>query len=374
MRGISRRTLLFFTEGELLVKTFLTAGMDKALYTSNRQSIDATNTKTAYTLAAVGLVGWALMVLFCYLNGDIPQMAYHSLFIGVLVLFWSLIPHSDEGMRGNGWRLPFMTALFYLYTVVYYTVIVPQHNPALLCACLSVLPVLTVDYYWRCALPGMVAVAAYIPLALLYCPPDECWLNIMHVTLALVLGVTMAHHSLTVRVSELVLRERLLGQRDTDGLTKVMNRRAAEERIRAVLAQSHTTSVMIMLDVDNFKRINDQYGHTYGDHVLEELSAVLRSSFRSSDIISRLGGDEFMVFAVAVPDEKWAQERAADVLKKLSQAELLGKGPARVSVSMGIVLTPKYGTGFDELYRKADHALYAAKRQGKNCYCVFGEA
>lgn len=355
------------------MKKFLTAGLDKSLYTSYRQSINAANAKTARILAAVGVVGWALMAAFCRISGDVPQMVYHCAFIGVLVLFWALVPSGGEDMRWRGRLLPLVTVLLYLYTVVYSTAIVPQHNPALLCACLSVLPVLTVDYYWRCALPGMAAAAAYVPLALLCCPPDERWLNVLQVLMALVLGVAMAYHTLTVRVSELVLRERLLGQRDTDGLTKVMNRRAAEERIRAVLAQSSVTSAMIMLDVDNFKTINDRHGHTYGDHVLEELSSMLRTNFRSSDIICRLGGDEFMVFAVAVPDDDWVRGRAEQVLKTLARAELLGKGPERVSVSMGVVLTPKYGTGFDELYRKADHALYAAKRKGKNRCCVFGE-
>ena len=129
---------------------------------------------------------------------------------------------------------------------------------------------------------------------------------------------------------------------------------------------------MIMVDIDNFKGINDTYGHGYGDKVLEMVAQLLRDNFRSTDLVCRMGGDEFLVFVVAVPEDNWIETKAANLLMRLADAPAPDGRDAVISISMGIVLSPRYGTEFDELYRKADHALYNAKRAGKNCYHLFG--
>lgn len=157
-----------------------------------------------------------------------------------------------------------------------------------------------------------------------------------------------------------------------DSLTGLYNKGAAEMLVcNSISARSKEPAVLMMMDVDNFKGINDTYGHPAGDLVLKKISEKLGSLFRESDIIGRVGGDEFIIFLPHVRDESMLQVKADAILagfRECFETELVHY---RVTCSIGAAVYPRDGEDYNGLIRKADIALYRAKREGKNQYRVY---
>ena len=154
-----------------------------------------------------------------------------------------------------------------------------------------------------------------------------------------------------------------------DLLTGLYNKRSFEEEVKNAIAlrREEDVSVLLILDFDNFKHVNDNYGHQVGDEVLKAFGNILVRAFRTKDIIGRIGGDEFMVFMPEMPANslKRSEEISAEILHEL---DILKIGDAEhFSCSIGIG-TDATGYDFKNLYLLADSALYESKRRGKACY------
>lgn len=165
-----------------------------------------------------------------------------------------------------------------------------------------------------------------------------------------------------------VLRE----QASRDSFTKLLNRGTMELRVEEALAHTGTQEeyAYIALDVDDFKQINDVYGHGAGDMLILALAKLLKETFGEENYVGRMGGDEFAVFIRDVKNRKKVCEMAECVRRGLhGEQHALGfhKEP---SVSIGIAFGPEAGTSFAELYHRADDALYKVKNQQKNGVAV----
>lgn len=175
---------------------------------------------------------------------------------------------------------------------------------------------------------------------------------------------------LALTVANLHLREKLHSQAIRDPLTGLFNRRYLEETLPREIARadrSGQTLGVFAIDVDHFKRFNDTFGHDAGDLVLRELGALLRASFRSSDVCARLGGEEFVVVLPDTDREKLIRgaERLGDAVRRLALVhhELpLGS----VTVSIGVAVFPYSGRNAEALLGVADAALYRAKNEGRD--------
>ena len=151
-----------------------------------------------------------------------------------------------------------------------------------------------------------------------------------------------------------------------DRMTMLLNRETTMRYIRRVLEENETEKhVLFMFDVDNFKHLNDTMGHQKGDEFLVELARGLKKSFRDSDIVGRVGGDEFFALMKNVPDTALVERKANELLSTIQEI-CAGYADIRLSGSIGIY--PENGKTLDELYGQADAALYQAKRKGKNQY------
>lgn len=160
----------------------------------------------------------------------------------------------------------------------------------------------------------------------------------------------------------------LLEKATTDSLTGLYNREETERLIneRQQLRYSDKVSAFVIFDLDDFKGINDSYGHDMGDRALRFFADKLRSTFRTQDVIGRIGGDEFIVFVTYMADEDFVQRKFACFAESMSKHRADDENMPYISCSAGYV-TAKEDDVFDTLYVRADKALYRAKTIGKNC-------
>lgn len=161
-------------------------------------------------------------------------------------------------------------------------------------------------------------------------------------------------------------------QSERDPLTDLMNRGYTESCINDYLQHGGNDGALLMIDVDNFKLVNDNLGHQAGDKVLQELGQSLETIFRSSDIVGRIGGDEFVVFMKGVSQREAAEKKAQQVNEAFHKAFFANSEVFWISASVGVVMVQSSTECFEELLSKADKAMYTQKRRGKNG-CVFYE-
>jgi diguanylate cyclase (GGDEF)-like protein len=180
--------------------------------------------------------------------------------------------------------------------------------------------------------------------------------------------------ALGVVVKSLFLMEETKQLALTDGLTGLYNRRHATKRLEEEIARARrngTGLCVAMCDVDHFKAINDEFGHSAGDRVLQQIATSLTDYVRRNDIVARWGGEEFLVIfsEIKLTAARIVAERLRGRLANTPQVE---GGPEKISVSIGLsMLRP--GVTADALIEQADQALYRAKARGRNRVEVAGE-
>lgn len=158
-----------------------------------------------------------------------------------------------------------------------------------------------------------------------------------------------------------------------DSMTRLLNRGTMEERIKEELeaVEEGQNYAYIALDLDNFKQINDMYGHWAGDSIIMGISNILREVYGNNARIGRMGGDEFAVFIPDVKDRAQIQSQADEVLRRLRlQKEMIGMAE-EPTASIGIAFGPEDGRSFRELYHRADEALYQVKKEEKNSIAIY---
>ncbi|HJW29272.1 MAG TPA: EAL domain-containing protein, partial [Saprospiraceae bacterium] len=186
-------------------------------------------------------------------------------------------------------------------------------------------------------------------------------------------GMVLAGLLLDV-TEEKLNEERIAYLADHDPLTGLINRRRFQEKLEEQIAYNRRYNVsgtLLFMDLDQFKYINDTYGHHTGDEYLRQVAHHLRSSLRKTDIIGRLGGDEFGIILPNMLDGQ-ASMLGNALLKTLNSKEFIHEGRrTSFNASIGIVQFPKHGDTVSELLAKADSAMYNAKEQGRNTFCIF---
>lgn len=174
------------------------------------------------------------------------------------------------------------------------------------------------------------------------------------------------------RVDEIVReKENLQIQSELDLMTGLYNKVTAERIISDLLRKNAGINAMMIIDIDNFKQVNDYEGHLVGDHTIRIIADFISSFFRKSDVVGRIGGDEFIVFMIDIPAPELARQKANDLARILRYKPNITL-PANVSISIGMVITEKHPYPYEALFKQADQALYYAKRNGKGQYIEYG--
>ena len=159
----------------------------------------------------------------------------------------------------------------------------------------------------------------------------------------------------------------------TDKLTGFLNKASANQALSEICLTE--SGVLLMIDLDSFKLVNDIHGHEMGDEILIQFAKVIRSNVRSDDILGRIGGDEFVAFLKGINEESVVAGISSRINEQLldKARSLMGQDMSiPLGVSMGGVFVPKDGTLYDELLPKADKALYHVKQNGKHGYSIYG--
>lgn len=174
-----------------------------------------------------------------------------------------------------------------------------------------------------------------------------------------------------IGIATLQLRTELEHRSIRDPLTELFNRSFMQSSLERELSRAkrngHSTLAVLMLDIDHFKKFNDQFGHSAGDDVLRQVAGLFRRFTRAEDILCRYGGEEF---AIIMPDIT-AQAAAARAERLREEVSQLAQQPRNrkfdlISISVGVALYPQDGTSSADLLGSADEALYSAKRAGRD--------
>lgn len=167
-------------------------------------------------------------------------------------------------------------------------------------------------------------------------------------------------------------QQQVIAMSKRDPLTGLRNRAGVSEQVDNYLRDGNK-GVFFIMDMDNFKAVNDTYGHLEGDKVLVKFAKALKRASEADDIVARLGGDEFIIFAPYEMDKDEIREKARKLIRHIER-ELVTPGKlVRVTVSMGIAMAPADGVIYDTLYNNSDKALYFVKNGGKNSFRFYDE-
>ena len=163
-------------------------------------------------------------------------------------------------------------------------------------------------------------------------------------------------------------------QANFDGLTQIANRNRLFDRIKQDIIQDQRVGspfALLFIDLDGFKPINDNYGHSSGDVLLIELTRRLKECIRASDMLGRYGGDEFCIILSSTDNKNDIEKVVAHIDQAMSEPFIINKQSLQVSVSIGIALFPAHAQSFDSLFRNADQAMYKAKAIEGNSHIYY---
>lgn len=238
---------------------------------------------------------------------------------------------------------------------------------------LLVLPAIVIDKPWR--LLGFIWCfgVVFCIVAVAVKPEDIAQRDVLHALNACLISSALCLCLVSARVKNIDFAAQFREQTLLDPLTGLYNRNGAEARVDA-----SEPGALLFIDLDNFKLVNDTFGHAEGDRVLCAVGEALRRSFREDDVIVRVGGDEFAVFARGTWDEDELAARAQQTLDQIEGIEAGGGAdgahsdgahadgePFALSASLGCVVDARGVESFDELVRMADKEMYRVKTSGK---------
>ena len=355
------------------VDTFLYGGIEKEEYQSIEAVICRKNRETL-TLASVmcGVMFASLTVASFFSDTIMDAQLYYGIMTAACAALFVL---SFTAARLRPRMVLPMWYLLYLffgtYAVLLNTAIRPQLSATTLCAFLVAAPLLIIDRPWRVTAFMVALSAIFVVCAYQFKTRYLAFADSVNVCCCLFIGAAIYTRLVRGKLREILQARLLERQRDTDKLTGLLNKAAVERQIRALLHMPRQQGTLVVMDIDNFKHVNDTYGHAFGDIVLRRTANCIRAVFPEKALCGRFGGDEFLLFLPG-PDDAVAEQM--DRMVELLKREVEYPGPQdNFSISAGTAAAPRDGQSYLTLFQKADQALYVAKRAGKNRWFPYSE-
>lgn len=206
---------------------------------------------------------------------------------------------------------------------------------------------------------------------------DELFPTATVLMIVLLVIVIKRERELRIEVERRILAEKVISELAyKDSLTGLPNRRFFMPELADTINQARVngaSQAVLFIDVDNFKEVNDTYGHTVGDRSLIHLSEILMKYVGEDNLVARIAGDEFVMLLKNIGNPQDAAVVAENIIQDISTPFFAGHNKIDVSLSIGIAITPDDTSSADELMRFADEAMYQVKRQGKNSFHFFNQ-
>lgn len=247
----------------------------------------------------------------------------------------------------------------------------PNMPATTFCVLIFALPLLLIDRPWRMNLMIILAGCMFVVCSREVKTPAIASLDTVNACCFSFLSIFVNHTVLNIKLRDIANTRLIEAERDTDTLTRLYTRSATETCIQQYMATRRSLSALLVIDVDDFKQINDSKGHQCGDAALINVAKSLRGTFRHGDIIGRFGGDEFIVFLPDVGSVYKTKEKVTSLEQKLEDI-CRESHMDRVTLSIGVAHFPMDALNYAELFRKADKAVYYSKEKGKNCFTIYG--
>lgn len=352
--------------------------VSKDFYSQNRELLDKTNymsVKIAYCFATLFFAALTVVALV-YSVVDNTRVIY---LMGTVVCVILLC--------GVEWWLPKhirWTRVFYFIfeIIVFFAAIMagtffsPDDLAVQFFVFLIILPMLYIERPLNSILMTIVATVAFCIVSC-YVKWGNSYLaeiDLLNAAFCLAASIVFIYYVRSMHLKNIQAAVILQMQSEMDGLTGVLNKVSTEsacENYLQLMSDTQNASLLIV-DIDDFKSVNDTLGHKQGDMLLKQIGYILRGIFREGDIVGRVGGDEFMVLMKNVHDPRIAEIKAEKILREISI--IFGEYSTRhFGCSIGIASNKMQGMHFSEMYSQADKALYHAKNHGKGRYVTYEE-
>ncbi|MFA9463278.1 MAG: GGDEF domain-containing protein [Velocimicrobium sp.] len=345
----------------------------KNAFLNNQEEIARINQET---LSVVGFAGVILTGTLWILSFFLPVLAslQKLYFVISLVLIIALIINRVyiKKRKKNSLLLLYIALMSnYMFAILIGTIGANGQSATAICVFITVLPIFIIDKPIRINAISTIFYVVFSIFALSFKDLDVAVNDMINAAIFLLAGYFVCYHSVNTKIENIIGKKELKDQRDIDFLTKLYNRGAAQKKIDECMKIDKALSALILLDIDNFKGVNDTYGHNKGDDILIETAELLRYVFETKDIISRIGGDEFIVFVPEIKSLSYLYKKVETVIAEMKQDIHVGDEHCHISVSIGIAVAPEAGDDFEKIYKSADLAMYNAKKIGKCTYTVY---
>ncbi|MBQ8162371.1 MAG: GGDEF domain-containing protein [Clostridia bacterium] len=338
-------------------------GFDTDIFDKYRDAVTRSNRESIQVLSCIMVGASLLTIAFGYATHQPMEGLYVCLYNLVCGIAGMLI-----AFRKDSPRLALLTVGYLLslgaYSLSIYGSLILETD-AFWFGTQAAVGCYLFDYAWRVGLLQFLSFLGLCISWIISSPAPIGGTRVLFAAQFLLIGLITTYMLNRTRASMILSREETKKASETDLLTGLTTRIAAQQEIESSL-QSGDQGVLMLLDLDQFKSVNDLLGHQMGDKVLVEVAADMKKLFRSSDVISRLGGDEFMLYLKNVHEQAWAMQRATQIVQVIRRWVISGSTSIEISASIGIVMTDMVERSYDSLYHAADIAMYTAKRDGGN--------
>ena len=298
-------------------------------------------------------------------------MAHNRLLYASMVLAFAVIfaggSYIYKIIEGSLLILCYIEVLIFL---VYSVIIGIFHNPGTNAVTFIIImfvwPILILDKEWRFAIFFGIASILFCTISLFNKPFNIAYIDILNVGSSYVMSCFLSKYANFLRIRDYLALHVVEIERDTDPLVGILNKQALTREIKKNILISNTTGIIIYLDIDDFKSVNEKYGYETGDEILSQIGDCFRNIFRSSDVVGRYESDEFVVFMPKIINLDIAKIRAKLLLDFMQNGIKIPEGQISIHGSIGIARCSSNGETFKSLKEKIDMAVLEAKTRGKN--------
>lgn len=356
-----------------LGKLLFTGGIDESDFRKIEPNIQRSNYDMLRIVIIVTFALFCILTVVSLPNGTIhqylPLYVFYTIFLAITYIVVTVLHDKHPAIVLICWYL--CGLITSAYAILMGTYMDPTMLGTVFCVFLFAYPMLFVDRPIRIILLLVVSTAGFCVCTHLTKEPHIAATDTVNALSFFFLSSIVNTGMMRIRIREQEQRCFIESQRDTDYLTGLMRKSAFAGQVESRLNYSASGGYFIIIDLDNFKRVNDKYGHEVGDTIIRQAARCINTCFDSYSLKGRFGGDEFVVFtnnADECEDVEVCLNKLMEMMPK--ETELPDKNDL-IQCSAGITTVSPAEKDYSTIFRQADAALYTAKREGKNRFCYY---